>query len=266
MVNQVNLLEIAKLHRINEGLMVEGLHGETESYFGGSQRWLRTQNGKQGGCGTVTGANILAYLAMTQKNLRPLFRYPKLDMVHYVQHLEEVYHVLTPISLEQIHHRLPVWLQKKMAPSLGIPGIAFFSKRVCRFAVKRERNLQPVWVDRKGRPSHNTNLHLSMDKAVEYIREGLASGCPVAMLNGLNPRLKKIPYTGRTGSQGEGNFQRHWVTITGLYSDVESGDILLEVASWGYKALLSFQDFWGKGYTAFVYFTASSSAAVSEDH
>lgn len=120
--------------------------------------------------------------------------------------------------------------------------------------------LQPVWLDKKGRPTYNTNVQLSMDRAVAYIEQGITSGCPVAMLNGCNARLKTIRYTrpGQTPLVAAGNFQRHWVAITGLSQEVASGDIHLEVASWGYKATLVLQDFWGKGYTGLIYFKGIS--------
>ncbi len=261
----MNRVKIAKLLRIKEGLLVEGCQEGNDVYYGGSQQWLQTQNGQYGGCGTVTGANILAYLGMTQKNLRPLYAYPDLKWTHYNRHLEEVYQMIKPISLEKVYHRLPAWFQKKMVPSLGIPGIDFFSKRMCRFAAKRGRSLRPVWLDKKGRPAYNTNLHLSMTRAVAYIKQGLDSGCPVAMLNGLNPRLRKIQYLrfGQKTLLAAGNFQRHWVTITGLYIDEVSGDIHIEVASWGHKATLTLQDFWEKGYTGFIYFKDASSVEAS---
>lgn len=264
----MNLVKIAKLHRIEEGLVVKGRMEGGEHFYGGSQVWLLTENGRYGGCGTATGANILAYLAMTQKNLRPLYAYPDLNLTHYRQHMEEVYSILKPISLESVYHRLPAWLKKKLVPSLGIPGIAFFSKRVCHYASKKGKRLEPVWLDKKKRPVYNTSLRLSMENAVAYIKQGLDSGCPVAMLNGLNPRLKTIEYT-RTGQSPvvtAGNFQRHWVAITGVYREAATDDFQLEVASWGYKATLSLQEFWGKGYTGFIYFRDGSLEEGSTGH
>ena len=248
--------------------MVMDEKNPAKAHMGGSQLWLPNRNGQLGGCGTALGATILAYLAMTQTNLRPLYGYPDLKRSYYKQHMEEVYEVVKPISLEPVHHILPGWLQEKFVPSLGIPGIAFFSKRMCRFAAKKGINLNPVWRDQKRRPSHNTSLHLTMDRAVEYIEQGLASGCPVAMLNGLNPGLRKIQYTrsDQTPALAEGNFQRHWVAITGISQDLVTGDTELQVASWGYKTTLTLQDFWGKGYTAFIYFTGASSEAGLTDH
>lgn len=252
---------IAQLQRVEEGLLVKEEQEGKDVYYGGSQQWLQTQNGQHGGCGTVTGANILAYLAMTQKNLRPLYAYPDLKWIHYKKHLEEVYEIIKPISLEGVYYRLPGWLQSKMVPSLGIPGIDFFSKRMCRFAAKRGKTLQPVWLDTKARPSYNTSLHLSMDNAVRYLKQGIDSGCPVAMLNGLNPSLRKVQYprSEKTPLLAAGNFQRHWVAVTGLYNDETSGDIHMEVSSWGYKATLILQEFWGRGYTGFIYFKDISS-------
>lgn len=264
-MKQVNKL---KLTYIEEGLMVKDDKNPANGHVGGSQLWLSTQNGQLGGCGTATGANILAYLAMTKINLRTLYGYPDLKRSHFTQHMEEVYEVLKPISIGPVHRILPGWLREKVVPSLGIPGIAFFSKRMCRFASKKGINLNPVWLDQKKRPAYNTNLHLTMDRAVEYIEQGLASGCPVAMLNGLNPGLKKIQYTrsDQTPALAEGNFQRHWVAITGICQDLVTGNTELQVTSWGYETTLALQDFWGKGYTAFIYFTDASSGAGLTDH
>ena len=252
---------------IEEGLMVKEDKNPANGHVGGSQLWLSTENGQLGGCGTATGANILAYLAMTKTSLRSLYGYPDLKRRHFTQHMEEVYEVLKPVSLGPVHRMLPGWLRRKVVPSLGIPGIAFFSKRMCRYAAKKGIHLNPVWLDQTKRPAYNTNLHLTMNRAMEYIEQGLASGCPVAMLNGLNPGLKKIQYmrSDQTPALATGNFQRHWVAITGICQDMVTGDAELLVASWGYQTTLRLQDFWDKGYTAFIYFTDTSSEAGSID-
>lgn len=75
----------------------------------------------------------------------------------------------------------------KICTVSGYTGHCLFLKEDVSVCNKKGKNLEPVWLDQKKRPAYNTNLHLTMDRAVAYVEQGLTSGFPVAMLNGPNP-------------------------------------------------------------------------------
>ena len=225
--------------------------------YGGNQLWLSTINGMRGGCGTVTAANILAHLSFERGNKwKGLYAYPDLTKSHFIQHMEEVYQVVKPISLVLARRWLPTVIQKRTPYSLGIPGIAFFSRRVLRYAGKKGVDLQPVWRDRRKRAHYNTSLQMSDREAADYIRQGLESGCPVALLNTCNPHLEKIQYCldNKSGTEVINSFQRHWVTITALMEEVSTGSFSIQVSSWGSSVNLNLSEFWRKGYSGLIYF------------
>lgn len=226
-------------------------------YFGGSQLWLLKPNGVQGGCGTVAAANILAYLALNRgEEWKQLYPFSDTSRDHFIQHMESVYRVVKPLPLPNEIHWVPGNIIKSVPSSLGIPGLSFFSKRLVRYGTAKGVTLYPVWRDRKERPHLNTSLQMSVHQAVEYIRQGLGSGCPVAMINTWNPALKAVSHRidETTGATTVNDFQRHWVVITTLLENQKTGQVFIEVSSWGYRVNLNLSSLWGKGYSGLIYF------------
>ncbi|MDW7671970.1 MAG: hypothetical protein SCK57_03000 [Bacillota bacterium] len=231
--------------------------GSRKRYFGGSQLWLLKSNGVHGGCGTVAAANILAYLAINRgEEWKHLYPFPDTRRDHFIQHMESVYRVVKPLPLPNWNHWVPGDIFKKTPPSLGIPGLSFFSKRLVRYGTRKGVMLVPVWRDRKKRPHLNTSLQMSLHQAVEYIRQGLGSGCPVAMINTWNPALQAVRHwiDELTGETTVNDFQRHWVVITALLENQKTGEVFIEVSSWGYRVDLNLSSLWGKGYSGLIYF------------
>ena len=80
--------------------------------------------------------------------------------------------------------------------------------------------------------------------AVNLIKEGLKNDSPIALLNMWNPKLNKIQWTDSSGETSTQNFEVHWVTITSITENHKTGEVMVEVSSWGGKATLNFSDVW----------------------
>ena len=239
-------------------LCIDGRNGqEIRQYIGGNQRWFPTPNGVQGGCGTVAAANQLAFLAGLQpQRYGRLYPYKTTSQHDFTEHMESVYRWVTPISLDILRSWLPDAVRNTIPCSLGIPGLRFYATRVMRYAMDKGVRLKPVWRNQRQGSPGNTSLRMNLQQAVEYIKHGLASGCPVAMLNTWNPALKAVRYCPdpRSGTCHVSSFQRHWVTVLSLQEDPENNRFTVEVSSWGVRVILDLTEFWGKGYTGLIYF------------
>ena len=77
--------------------------------------------------------------------------------------------------------------------------------------------------------------------AEDFIKSSLLEDKPVAMLIGLNKRLKKVRCEYPSGGAVFGSFERHWVTITKLIEDGEK--IMVKASSWGAAAYIELSDF-----------------------
>lgn len=70
-------------------------------------------------------------------------------------------------------------------------------------------------------------------------------------MNWFNPKLN-------TGGISNQDFQVHWVTITALHGYRPTGELLIDVSSWGSIVSLNFNDVWNNasilGYAGLVYF------------
>lgn len=116
-------------------------------------------------------------------------------------------------------------------PSIGLLSINDFAKSVEKFAKSKGYNLKANW----------SNKRPTFKNAVNYIREGLIKDCPVALVNMFNNvNMQWIePISGNKTTQ---SIDRHWVTITGMIENLETGEVTLEVSSWGGKGTFSFND------------------------
>ncbi len=94
-----------------------------------------------------------------------------------------------------------------------------------------------------------------MKNATEYVKEGLEKDSPVAILNYYNPDLEKVPYTDYKGDERESRFNWHWVTITAIEENVDTGEVTVEVSSWGSRARLDLNNVISSfGFRGMIYF------------
>lgn len=166
------------------------------SFFGGIQDWYSTEWSRRAGCGPTCAANLLAYLAFSRPELRPLYRYEKMNLSDFAQHMEEVYRFVTP-------------------GNMGLNRVEMFSDGVAGFAGSRGILLHPhafrvLGNMAKGRPD--------VSALMEFVRAGLASDCPVGFLNLTKGRVKNLQ-------------SWHWVTVTA--ADMENSSIIVSASDEG---------------------------------
>lgn len=187
---------------------------ENSAFFGGAQGWFADKFSQNGGCGVVAAANILAYLALSDEKYSALYpqkTFTKRDFTSFMSEICEY-----------------VKIRRFFGKPLGVWGKRRFERGIIRYAKSRGIELSVISLTRK-------------TSAAEYIKSALRENRPVAMLIGLNGRLKKVRCEYPSGGTFFGNFERHWVTITELIEDGEK--ITLKASSWGAGAYIDLSDF-----------------------
>ncbi|MDQ2087131.1 hypothetical protein RBH29_11910, partial [Herbivorax sp. ANBcel31] len=200
-------------------------------FYGGAQSWFERDSQRFGGCGPAAAANVLAYMAVNDSELAGLYDYDtnNINSVDFASYMETLYNYVTPFELYKAEERED--RKKFIPPSFGI-GIGDFIKGVEEFAEDRNINLKANWSDEKG----------TFNNVVAYIREGLEKDRPVALINVFNPDLKEIEYIDAYGDKRTSDFDRHWVVITSMAEDKNTGDIEITASTWGGIVTLSLND------------------------
>ncbi len=166
------------------------------SFFGGIQDWYSTEWSRRAGCGPTCAANLLAYLAFSRPEFRPLYRYEKMNLSDFAQHMEEVYRFVTP-------------------GNMGLNRVEMFSDGVAGFAGSRGILLHPHAFRVLGNMAKDRP---DVSALMEFVRAGLASDCPVGFLNLTKGRVKNLQ-------------SWHWVTVTA--ADMENNSIIVSASDEG---------------------------------
>ena len=234
--------------RINDGNTV---------HYGGNQSWYAPDEaGRAAGCGPTAAANILAYLATANPDCRALYAYDvdHIEISEFIQHMQEVYQYVTPIIVPRTLNGLGVG-PARIPASLGIPFLGKFAKGVEEFAQERGVTLT----------AHRMAGLATMEEATDFIIEGLKNDSPVSMLNYLNPSLAQIPCTNTAGRERLQNLQMHWVTITAVHICKEENRALVDLSTWGEKAVLDVKDVIGSlGFGGLIFFTVGEQDEESQ--
>jgi len=71
------------------------------------------------------------------------------------------------------------------------------------------------------------NIKRSLDSLVNYIKKGLKSNLPVALLIGFNSKC---------------DYQKHWITMTMIYDDTSTSTrkVTVGLSTWGKYAYMNF--------------------------
>ena len=252
-------------------------NGSITSFYGGDQSWFESENGRAGGCGTVAAANILAYFGVVLGvdgafgGSGPVLDSRHLKQADYLAHMHQVYAGLTPL--------VPPWKSMtrfqrgrgdvggqggrrsilKLPDSLGIHSPARFANAVVELAQKQDVELRRVW-PLSGTVRWSAGQSVSLNQAKAFILGQVEKGFPVAMLNFNNRGLRQVDYqsvvSGRTFTTDR--FQWHWVVVTGVETDERTGRDAIIVSSWGNRAALDLDRFWGRGLSYLVSFEVRS--------
>jgi len=131
------------------------------SFFGGDQAWYTEEWWRQAGCGPTCAANMTAYLALTRPHLRALYSGTGMDRGGFIRHMEEIYPYVQP-------------------GPMGLNRVERFTEGVTAFAADRGIALTAhVFVVSGNRDRNRPPVSALAD----FVREGLASDCPVGFLN-----------------------------------------------------------------------------------
>lgn len=203
---------------------------KNDAFYGGAQAWFSDKFSVSGGCGVVSAANILAYLAASDEKYAQLYPRNSLSKQDFAAFMEELCGF--------------VKIRNFFGQPLGVWGKKRFEKGVLLYAKSRGVSLSAVRFRRKK----------TLENTAEFIKTALAENLPVAILIGFNPRLKSVRCVYPSGSAFSGSFEKHWVTITELSEN--GGKFTVKVSSWGAAAEIDLADFIGgeKIYSALVYF------------
>lgn len=203
---------------------------KNDAFYGGAQAWFSDKFSVNGGCGVVSAANILAYLAASDEKYARLYPKNSLSKQDFAAFMEELCGF--------------VKIRNFFGQPLGVWGKKRFEKGVLDYAKSRDVELSAV--EFRGK--------MTLENAANFIKSALSENLPVAMLIGFNSRLKNVQYVYPSGNALNYSFERHWVTITELSEN--DGKITVKVSSWGAFAFIDLADFIGgeKIYSALVYF------------
>lgn len=179
------------------------------AYYGGSQHWFPNEAHRRSGCGPVAAANITAYLSQTWPDkFHPLYPYKAdnglLAKENFVEHMIEI--------------------RKHVIPGVrGLTSVRQFAEQVMEFARQRDISLTPHILN-----GEKTGL----EQAVAFISQALAQNLPVAVLVLTHPIEELSEYTW------------HWMTITGLKPDSQSGFCSITVSSYGERREINLNLLW----------------------
>ena len=181
------------------------------TYFGGNQDWFLEEEKRKRGCGIVAAGNILMYMSGTATKYSPLYR-GEHTRADFTSHICEISRYLK-------------------AGSFGIWGTMRFVSGALAFAKARGVALAPK----------KLTAVFTVRKAAEFIKEGLETDKPIAMLIGFNKRLKGVACAFPHGSY-TCSLNKHWVTVTELRENQE-GKCTVGVSTWGASADIDLEDY-----------------------
>jgi hypothetical protein len=180
--------------------------------YGCDQDWYADHWQRQAGCGPCTAATVLYYLSRRRPDLARLYTAASNDRSDFMHYMSEIWHYVTPGHMGVNEASILANGVQSFAASQGI--------------VLQSRSLRIPKLQQATRPAFT--------ELVAFIRQGLATDCPVAFLNLSNGQLTNLDHW-------------HWVTITGLdcpadsalpHDEGQPGDMLATIADSGdYKVI-----------------------------
>jgi len=193
-------------------------------YFGGSQNWFADDFLQKKGCGIVSATNIAACLAMAgDKRYISLYPQSDFDKESFLKVMMDVADYIKPNLIFGI------------LPGRYINGFKSYA---------RSKNINLT--------SHEFSFGDGPDAMKSFIEFALRNEKPLAMLIGINSRLRKVPVN--IGRTNENNFNNHWVTVTALSRNTKSGRDVVTVSSWGFTAEIELDTYYKTFIKKLVYF------------
>ena len=227
-------------------------------YYGGNQSWFydevvnSTQEDKDidiGGCGLISAADLIMYLTFFHSGM-PSSEYFELvtsseyegeyikyeDNDKFVRHLNDI---IPPIPLD-----------------IRIAGVDVFHKTL-GYPPARVKNLLNKYFEENNISIKANCTHLrtiagikrDRDEFLQIIISQIEKDIPVPLMGGLFASAEMKPIDILTGEEiiannGPEDIKVHWVNVVAVRIDEIEGTVLLEVASWGKKYLIDYNDYY----------------------
>jgi hypothetical protein len=226
-------LDINNSDMHNEFLIINDTH--SNQYYGGDQHWYSAGYKISAGCGTISAANIFAYLKFSSEKYNNLYHYDDLSQTNFENHMNFMYGWVMPITIS-------TWWSTS---TFGIWPLSLYKRQVVNCAESLGVTLT----------SYNTETYAtntskwSIDNNYENIRNtiinGLKTNSPVSMLVAFNSRLNNTEVTWLYNLSEPELYpmNRHWVTATQLIVDDIAETDMVKVSTWGAYAYIDLDDY-----------------------
>ena len=218
-------------------------------YYGGNQSWFYDEvvnstrvdkDIEEGGCGLISAADLIMYLTFFHSGM------PSSELFELVTSSEyEGEYVKYEDYDKFVRHLNDIKSPWRIGILLGFPP-------------NRVKNLLNEYFEEndisiKARSTliYPTNLLISdRDKILQLIIHQLENDIPVPLMGGLFASAKMRPINMETGEEvimdkrDMDNIKVHWVNVVAVRFDEIEGTVLLEVACWGKKYLIDYNDYY----------------------
>lgn len=219
-------------------------------YYGGSQMWFPETNWyskdyilRNYGCGTIAAADMFLYLALQNDKLHT----PLTSAV--LQGTDRINYEYYDSFIREINHKYT-----KTKRYLAVLG-PLLAASINSYSSDYKLGLKAAW-----------KLRLSYYDMYDLIEEMLRQDIPVILSVGPNtPKLwgkEGIPFYERKEIEyqepevdkaspkkpyyyqvKQNNINSHYVTVTGIIKDEITGQIMLQISSWGRKYYINYEEY-----------------------
>lgn len=247
-----DLLNVDDFVRITDG---------SETFFGGNQDWFEEEehvdiNGITypgsliafGGCANSAAVNTMIYMGVVPfDGTKKCYQEIAKEMLNYFSPIIISGYNYVPdypiIEKEQENDATFDW-----DFTLGVPFLKTYADGVVSFAKDQNVELK----------ANIAGSNTAYEDAVSFVEEALDKGKPVSMLILFNKYMKDVPVAENVTA----DFKPHWMIITGLEKDPDTGDVFIDIVSWGKKYApfpVPFEKIWNHTYgnKGLVYFEES---------
>ena len=241
-------------------------------YFGGNQDWFQSNTRARGGCGPVSGANILLMTAWkqadTQKKLGvQISGDGVISQNDYISFMSDVYDTMGTWEIPVLKWVYDCCRRDNKFFRIISPnnGRSFYGyvKGVLRFGIQHDLYLKAHAL---------STIFCDYDTGLSFIQKGLEECKAVGLLTSYNRHALTL-FHGEYDCQdapyyAKGGMQNHFVTITGI--DLSNGKVRLAVSTWGRIAMIDYSELAASWQhkkaldSALIYWSPATSAETTE--
>ncbi len=189
----------------------------------------------EGGCGTISAADLIAYIAFNWKGCRGLYPYETLDFnPDYANYLLQMFSVISPGLIPLCPDETSLYQQYL---SLGILSERYYAEHVVDYAKENGVDLHSCFYSTPTWTGQN-------DKSfVSFVENGLKNNCPVALfIKDFGFNIYSNYSLALEKSKSDSIIGWHWVNITSMIIDYDNNIIVVKVSSWGQEYYLRVDD------------------------